>query len=163
MCSLSTIVVTPALGNTLGDAVTAVTNNIRSLSIFAHSCFSVIKLFASLLFEQVQRFSDLKGSVPCSPVRVFPEPLFPGFYTHRHLLYVPRYICSPVPIFPGTYVPRYLYSPVPMFPGTYVPRYLCSPVPTFPGSHLPLFFVISIVLHSILNLTNVIIEVLIAC
>ena len=25
------------------------------------------------------------------------------------------------------YVPRFLCSPVPMFPGTYVPRYLCSP------------------------------------
>ena len=45
--------------------------------------------------------------------------------------YVPRYLCSPVPMFPGTYVPRYLCSPVPMFPGTYVPRYLCSPVPMF--------------------------------
>ena len=61
--------------------------------------------------------------------------------------YVPRYLCSPVPMFPepmfpGTYVPRYLCSPVPMFPepmlpGTYVPQYLCSPnlcspVPMFP-------------------------------
>ena len=61
--------------------------------------------------------------------------------------YVPRYLCSPVPMFPdpmfpGTDVPRYLCSPVPMFPkpmfpGTYVPRYrcspnLCSPVPMFP-------------------------------
>ena len=36
--------------------------------------------------------------------------------------YVPRYLCSPVPMFPE-----------PMFPGTYVPRYLCSPVPMFPG------------------------------
>ena len=37
------------------------------------------------------------------------------------------YLCSPVPMFPGTdvprtYVPRYLCS-----------RYLCSPVPMFPG------------------------------
>ena len=36
--------------------------------------------------------------------------------------YVPRYLCSPVPMFPepmfpGTYVPR-----------SYVPRYLCSPI-----------------------------------
>ena len=36
--------------------------------------------------------------------------------------YVSRYLCSPVPMFPepmfpGTYVPRYLCSPVPMFPG----------------------------------------------
>ena len=35
--------------------------------------------------------------------------------------YVPQYLCSPVPMFPepmfpGTYVPRYLCSPVPMFP-----------------------------------------------
>ena len=34
-----------------------------------------------------------------------------------------------VPMFPGTYVPRYPCSPVPMFPepmfpGTYVPRYI---------------------------------------
>ena len=36
--------------------------------------------------------------------------------------YVPRYLCSPVPMFPE-----------PMFPGNYVPRYLCSPVPMFPG------------------------------
>ena len=67
----------------------------------------------------------------CSPVHMFPEPMFPGTY-------VPRYLCSPVPMFPGTdvprtYVPRYLCSPVPMFPGTYVPRtyvprYLCSPI-----------------------------------
>ena len=46
---------------------------------------------------------------------MFPEPMFPGTY-------VPRYLCSPVPMFlepkfPGTYVPR-----------TYVPRYLCSPI-----------------------------------
>ena len=32
------------------------------------------------------------------------------------------YLCSPVPMFPGTDVSR-----------TYVPRYLCSPVPMFPG------------------------------
>ncbi len=36
-------------------------------------------------------------------------------------------------MFPGTDVPRYLCSPVPMFPepmfpGIYVPRYLCSPI-----------------------------------
>ena len=45
------------------------------------------------------------------------------------------------PMFPGTYVPRYPCSPVPMFPGTclprtYVPRYLCSPVPMFPDLRL---------------------------
>ena len=50
----------------------------------------------------------------CSPVPMFPEPMFPGAY-------VPRYLCSPVPMFPE-----------PMFPGAYVPRYLCSPVPMFP-------------------------------
>ena len=49
--------------------------------------------------------------------------MFPGTY-------VPRYPCSPVPMFPGTYVPR-----------TYVPRYLCSPnlcspVPVFPDLRL---------------------------
>ena len=31
--------------------------------------------------------------------------------------YVPRFLCSPVPMFPE-----------PMFPGTYVPRYRCSPI-----------------------------------
>ena len=36
--------------------------------------------------------------------------------------YVPRSLCSPVPMFPE-----------PMFPGAYVPRYLCSSVPMFPG------------------------------
>ena len=46
--------------------------------------------------------------------------------------YVPRYLCSPVPMLPGTPVPMF---PEPMFPGTYVPRYLyspnlCSPVPS---------------------------------
>ena len=46
----------------------------------------------------------------CSPVPMFPEPMFPG-------IYVPRYLCSPN-----------LCSPVPMFPGT--PN-LCSPVPMF--------------------------------
>ena len=51
--------------------------------------------------------------------------MFPGTDVPRS--YVPRYRCSPVPMFPGTYVPRYLCSPVPMFPepmfpGTYVPR-----------------------------------------
>ena len=55
----------------------------------------------------------------------------------RECSYAPRYLCSPVPMFPGTYVPRYLYSPVPMFPVTYVPRYLCSPVPMFPGTDVP--------------------------
>ena len=40
----------------------------------------------------------------------------------REHTYVPRYLCSPVPMFPE-----------PMFPGAYVPRYLCSPIPMFPG------------------------------
>ena len=40
----------------------------------------------------------------------------------RERTYLPRYLSSPVPMFPE-----------PMFPGTYVPRYLCSPVPMFPG------------------------------
>ena len=62
--------------------------------------------------------------------------MFPGTDVPRS--YVPRYRCSPVPMFPGTFVPRYLCSPnlcspVPMFPGTdvprtYVPRYRCSPI-----------------------------------
>ena len=33
------------------------------------------------------------GSALCSPVPVFPEPMFTGTY-------VPRYLCSPVPMFP---------------------------------------------------------------
>ena len=33
-----------------------------------------------------------------------------------------------------TYVPRVLCSPGPMFPGSHVPRVLCSPGPMFPGS-----------------------------
>ena len=55
----------------------------------------------------------------CSPVPMFPEPMFPGTY-------VPRYLCSPVPMFPGTDVPR-----------TYVPRYLCSPNPCSPVPMFP--------------------------
>ena len=61
------------------------------------------------------------------------------------------YLCSPVPMFPGTHAPRYLCSPVPMLPGTYVPRYLCSPnlcspnlcspVPMFPGTYVPRYAV----------------------
>ena len=42
-------------------------------------------------------------------------------YSKRGQHYVPRFLCSPVPMFPE-----------PIFPGTYVPRYLCSPVPMFP-------------------------------
>ena len=42
-------------------------------------------------------------------------------HSHRGQHYVPRFLCSPVPMFPE-----------PMFTGTYVPRYLCSPVPMFP-------------------------------
>ena len=43
-------------------------------------------------------------------------------WAERERTYVSRYLCSPVtmfpePMFPGTYVPRYLCSPVPMFPG----------------------------------------------
>ena len=34
--------------------------------------------------------------------------------------YVPRVLCSPDPMFPGSYVPRVLCSPGPMFPGSYV-------------------------------------------
>ena len=37
--------------------------------------------------------------------------------SRRERTYVPRYLCSPVPMFPE-----------PMFPGTYVPQYLCSPI-----------------------------------
>ena len=45
---------------------------------------------------------------------------------------------------PRTYVPRYLCSPVPMFSRTYVPRYLCSSVPVFaepmfPGTYRCMF------------------------
>ena len=45
-----------------------------------------------------------RGSALCSPV-----PMFPGTYVPR--TYVPRYLCSPVPIcmFLGTDVPRFLY------------------------------------------------------
>ena len=35
-----------------------------------------------------------EGAYLCSPVPMFPEPMFPGAY-------VPRYLCSPVPMFPG--------------------------------------------------------------
>ena len=43
-------------------------------------------------------------------------------YIYRESTYVSRYLCSPVPMFPepmfpGAYVPRYLCSPVPMFHG----------------------------------------------
>ena len=60
--------------------------------------------------------------------------------------YSGAYLCSLVPMFPGTYVPWYLCSLVPMFPGTYVPRYLCSPVtrfpePMFPGTYVPRTYV----------------------
>ena len=58
-------------------------------------------------------------------------------------LYVTRYLCSPVSMFPGSmlpdpyvsrsYVPRSLCSPIPMFPSTYVPRYLSSPSFFFGG------------------------------
>ena len=34
------------------------------------------------------------GAYLCSPVPMFPEPMFPGAY-------VPRDLCSPVPMFPG--------------------------------------------------------------
>ena len=71
-----------------------------------------------------------RGAALCSPV-----PMLPGTDVPR--TYVPRYRCSPVPMFPGTYVSRYLCSPVPMFHETYVPRYLCSPVPVFPGTYVP--------------------------
>ena len=48
-------------------------------------------------------------------------------------------LCSPVPMFPGTdvprsYVPRYRCSPVPMFPE-----------PMFPGTDVPRFFVLEVV------------------
>ena len=48
-------------------------------------------------------------------------------YNDKCILKTGAYLCSPVPMFPGTdvprtYVPRYLCS-----------RYLCSPVPMFPG------------------------------
>ncbi|KAG1657818.1 hypothetical protein GQR58_023219 [Nymphon striatum] len=82
----------------------------------------------------------------CSPVPMFPGPMFPGPYVPRSLCspvpmspgpYVPRSLCSPAPMFPGPYVPRSLCSPVPMFPGLYVPRSLCSPVSMFPGLYVP--------------------------
>ena len=50
--------------------------------------------------------------------------MFPGTYMFPGT-HAPRYLCSPVPMFPGTYVPR-----------TYVPQYLCSPVPMFPDLRL---------------------------
>ena len=56
--------------------------------------------------------------------------------------YVPRYLCSAVPMFRGTYVPRYLCSPnlcspvpmfpEPMFPSTYVPRFAVNDSSTPP-------------------------------
>ena len=60
----------------------------------------------------------------CSPVPMFPEPMFPGTY-------VPRYrcspnLCSPVPMFPGTYVPR-----------TYVPRFTANMLDVVIGIGIP--------------------------
>ena len=61
---------------------------------------------------------------PFRTFRCIPRPRsavsLPLFHWER--TYVSRYLCSPVPMFPepmfpGTYVPRYLCSPVPMFPG----------------------------------------------
>ena len=66
----------------------------------------------------------------CSPISMFPGPMFPS-------IYVPQSVCAPVlcspipmfpgPMFPGPYVPQSLCSPVPMFPYIYVPPYLYSP------------------------------------
>ena len=60
----------------------------------------------------------------CSPVPMFPEPMFPGTY-------VPRYrcsqnLCSPVPMFPDTYVPR-----------TYVPRFTANMLDVVIGIGIP--------------------------
>ena len=41
-----------------------------------------------------RRERDYVSRYLCSPVPMFPEPMFPGAY-------VPRYLCSPVPMFPG--------------------------------------------------------------
>ena len=85
--------------------------------------------------------------VLCSPILIFHGPMVPG-------LYVPQYLCSPIPMFPvlcspilrlhgPNYVPRSLCSSLPMFPntyiipGSYVLRSLCSPVPMFPNPYVP--------------------------
>ena len=58
----------------------------------------------------------------CSPVSVFPCPMFPSTYVPRS--YVPQSLCSPVSMFPG-----------PMFPSLYAPPpVLCSAVPMFTGT-----------------------------
>ena len=82
--------------------------------------------------------SDRRGA-PCSAGSEWtPHAILASYNCHtptRERTYVPRYLCSPVPMLPGTYVPR-----------TYVPRYLCSPnlcspVPMFPGTYVPRFAV----------------------
>ena len=69
--------------------------------------------------------SDVPQSL-CSPISMFPGPMFPSIYVPQSLC--SPVLCSPIPMFPG---PMF---PVPMFPNPYVPQYLCSPIglPMFP-------------------------------
>ena len=55
-------------------------------------------------------------------------PNYGGQSGKRERTYVPRVLCSPGPMFPGSHVPRVLCSPGPMFPGSHVPRVLCCGV-----------------------------------
>ena len=87
----------------------------------------------------------------CSPIPMFPRPMFPD--TYMLWSYVPQSLCSPIPMFPDTYitwsyVSRSLCSPVPMFPDLYVPgsmfpdtyiifMVLCSQVSMFPITYVP--------------------------
>ena len=68
----------------------------------------------------------------CSPISMFPGPMFPSTYGSQSLCSPVLY--SPIPMFPS-----------PMFPGPYAPQSLCSPVPMYPipmlpGTYLPEFF-----------------------
>ena len=64
----------------------------RSLQT-SHRKQSVCSKFHQMWVRQSRRERTYVSRYLCSPVPMFPEPMFPGAY-------VPRYLCSPVPMFP---------------------------------------------------------------
>ena len=87
--------------------------NIKAEQIMCKDCYEYILTFMACFGHQM---------CFCWRRLAGPHCLLRNYPFARERTYVSRYLCSPVPmfpepVFPGAYVPRYLCSPVPMFPG----------------------------------------------
>ena len=83
-------------GRIINDLITGYLTEEEGIFVSVAEYFRVLCLRCNCTFEVVTAYlycTVFGGSALCSPVPMFPEPIFPGTY-------VPQYLCSLVPMFP---------------------------------------------------------------